>query len=296
MKKLSQFLIPLGLGMAAFVFNWMAVQPQLGRDFVVVSSAVAIDKPLEESALSPFKIVGEDFSRLKQTLVPWEERASLLGLPVQRPLQAGDFVFWQDVRYVAADFLTGPDEIPLHVSLAGVDYEPSLLKVGNQVGLIVPVMNIPGATPGATPTDPTTSDASSFGRSAPTQYEELGPFRILSIGLRTEAAPNQADVLESPRGNVRILTLAVKTDAPRTESTAATSRALPIAAQKLLNAQAMRRDDGKSIVAMVLYQDIDKLRRLREAAAAADAAAAQTSTTPTPAATASGAAAKPSTP
>ncbi|MCE9606392.1 MAG: hypothetical protein K8U03_15965 [Planctomycetia bacterium] len=258
MKKLTQLMIPLGLGIAAFVMNWMAVQPQLGREFVVASGAIEIDQPLKEGNLSRFKIVGENFDRLKQTLVPWEERAALLGLPVQRRLQAGDVLFWQDVRYVAADFLTEPDEIPLHVSLEGVDYEPNLLKVGNQVGLIVPSM--PAASADATPSAGATS-------TGPTQYEELGPFRILSIGLRTEAAPNEDAKSSAQRGNVRILTLAMKTDAPRPETTSPTSRSLPAAAQKLLYAQSLRRSDGKAIVAMVLYQDIAKLRRLREAAA-----------------------------
>ncbi|MBL9085305.1 MAG: hypothetical protein JNK76_26110 [Planctomycetales bacterium] len=260
MKNLGKLLIPLGLGALAFVLNWLAVQPQLGREFVTVNEDVAVDKPLDESQLTSFKIVGADFDRMKQTLVPWEERAAILNLPIRRELRNGDFVFWQDVRYLSADFLAGPDEMPLHVSLEGVDYEPSLLKVGNLLSLIVPANEAPK------PVDP--SDPANVPVDLNMRFEEIGPFRILSVGARTLEAPTEADAEATDRGNTNFVTLAVKLDPGMKKPTDETSggvRAIPEAARRLLAAKNARATEGKNFVGLVLYQDEGKLQRLREA-------------------------------
>ena len=277
MKNLGKLLIPLGLGVLAFVLNWMAVQPQLGREFVTVNEDAPVDKPLDESQLTPFKIVGSDFDTLKKTLVPWEERAAILDLPIRRDLRNGDFVFWQDVRYLSADFLPGPDEIALHVSLEGVDYEPSLLKVGNQIGLVVPL------APQAKETSP--SDPANVPAELNARFEEVGPFRILSVGGRTLEQPGETEQEDRDRGNTNFVTLAVKLDsgmAPISENTPTAARPVPEAARKLLAAQGARQTDGKPFVAMVLYQDVDKLRRLRDAQAAKKTSVPAASATATP--------------
>ncbi|MGC3968796.1 MAG: hypothetical protein QM775_15940 [Pirellulales bacterium] len=260
MKNLGKLLIPLGLGALAFVLNWLAVQPQLGREFVVVNEDVTIDKPLDESQIEPFKIVGADFGRMKQTLVPWEERAAILNLPIRREMRKGDFVFWQDVRYLSADFLAGPDEMPLHVSLEGVDYEPSLLKVGNLVSLIVPANEAPK------PVDP--SNPANVPVDLNMRFEEIGPFRILSVGSRTLEAPTEADAEATDRGNTNFVTLAVKLDPGMkkpTDETVGGVRAIPEAARRLLAAKNARAAEGKNFVGMVLYQDEGRLKRLRDA-------------------------------
>ena len=267
MKTLTKLLIPIGLGVLAFGLNWMAVQPQMGRDFVTVNQDVALDKELTESQLAQFKIVGQEFDHLKQTLVPWEERAALLGLPVRRDLKKGDVVLWQDVRYVSADFLPAADEVPLHISLEGVDYEPSLLKVGNQVGIVVPV------SPKVQATGDGTISAAVLSAELNAQFEELGPFRILSIGERTLQKPGESDSAERRKGDENKVTLAIKLPAADVEKYAAGaatgSRPVPEAARKLLAAQNATRANGKNLVGMVLYQDVDRLKRMRAAAAEA---------------------------
>ena len=300
MKNLSRFLIPLGLGVGAFVLNWMSVQPQLGDDFVVVAADVAEHEPLAQAKLAPLKIVGQDFARLKSTFVPWSERAALTGLPAGRALKKGDFVFWQDVRYVSADFLPAADELPLHVSLEGVSYEPALLKVGNRVSFIVPALGSEreaataatggGVSPsGATtvgdpaaaattaavlaPADP---DLAALAAQLRMKFEELGPFRILSVGRRTAAAPNDAEQSAAQRGNDQNVTLAVKLERPHLPGDAAVVRTMPEAARRLLAAQGVRRPDGRNIAAMVLYQDVERFRQLRASAAADPPAPAPT--------------------
>ena len=273
MKNFTRFLIPLGLGAAAFVFNWMAVKPQLGRDYVVVSQEVDLEAPLSEDNIAKFTIVKQDFEELKKTLVPWEERASLIGVPVRRKLQSGDLVFWQDVRFVSADFLPADDEVPLHVPLKGIDYEPSLLKVGNLVGIVVPI-----APPVDTSVEPVGDPLT---RELAAQFEELGPFRILSVGRRTLSAPGESEGGQTGAENV--LTLAVKLDPPKPGTKLEVSKtgrrgSLPEAARKLLAAQGIERSDGRNIVAMVLYQDVDRLERLRAGKAAETNPAAPTAT------------------
>lgn len=285
MKILTKLLIPIGLGVLAFGLNWMAVQPQMGRDFVTVNQDVALDKELTESQLAQFKIVGQEFDHLKQTLVPWEERTALLGLPVRRDLKKGDVVLWQDVRYLSADFLPAADELPLHISLEGVDYEPSLLKVGNQVGIVVPV------SPKVQATGDGTISAAVLNAELNAQFEELGPFRILSIGERTLQKPGESDSAERRKGDEKQVTLAIKLPAADVEKYSAGgatgSRPVPEAARKLLAAQNATRPNGKNLVGMVLYQDVDRLKRMRTAAAEA-AKKAEPAATPTAAASATG--------
>ena len=274
MKTLGKLLIPLGLGVLAFVFNWMAVQPQLGRNFVSVRDDVPLDKPLTASQLVPFKVVGDDFAHLKKTFVPWEERTAVVGLPVRREMKGGDLVFWQDVRYPSADFLHEADEIPLHISLEGVDYEPSLLKVGNQIGLVIQAE--------AERKDPSAVESANVPDELKAKFDVIGPFRVLSVGERTLESPGDNND-DTKKGNTHIVTLAVKTDekdstkptvtgadgkpiesAAATTTDTAVQRRLPEAAGKLLAVKTARHTDGKSIVALVLYQDVDKLRRMRE--------------------------------
>jgi hypothetical protein len=230
--------------------------------------------------MTKLTIVKQDFDELKKTLVPWEERAALIGVPVRRKLQQGDLVFWQDVRFVSADFLPADDEVPLHVPLKGIDYEPSLLKVGNQVGIVVPVA--PPADSSKEPVgDPLTQQLAA-------QFEELGPFRILSVGRRTLSSPGESEG-NAQTGAENVLTLAVKLDPPKAGAPGEVSKSgrrgtLPEAARKLLAAQGIERSDGRNIVAMVLYQDVDRLHRLREAKVAETptSAATPTGTSPSP--------------
>jgi hypothetical protein len=244
MKSFARFLIPVGLGVFAFVLHWLAVKAQLGNDFVVIKTSVKADEVLAEAKLEKFRVVADDFDRLKRTLVPWEERTAIYGLPVRRALEKGDLVFWQDVQYITSDFLLGDREIPLHLSLDGVDYEPSLLRVGNQIGLIVPIAT---ANTNNRPGNPPALDLN-------TRFEELGPFRILSVGQRTISAPGE-DGPAQARGDAHLVTLAVPVDAGDSSSqSSASARSVPEAARRLLAAKALRRPDGKNIVAMILYQ------------------------------------------
>ena len=68
MKNFTRFLIPLGLGAAAFVFNWMAVKPQLGRDYVVVSQEVDLDVPLTDDNMAKFTIVKQEKQWLAKSI------------------------------------------------------------------------------------------------------------------------------------------------------------------------------------------------------------------------------------
>ena len=161
--------------------------------------------------------------------------------------------------------------------MEGVDYEPSLLKVGNQIGLVVPL------APQAKETSP--SDPANVPAELNARFEEVGPFRILSVGGRTLEQPGETEQEDRDRGNTNFVTLAVKLDsgmAPISENTPTAARPVPEAARKLLAAQSARQTDGKPFVAMVLYQDVDKLRRLRDAQAAKKASVPAASATATP--------------
>ena len=92
-----------------------------------------------------------------------------------------------------------PGESGLHIAVESLRMEPGLLRVGDQVGFVVPK-----AGSGSSPNNANTEEG----------YEQVGPFRIVSINNRIVETPyGTSDDGQQPR--VTTITVAVKLSSDR---------------------------------------------------------------------------------
>src|SRR5581483_7536119 len=101
---------------------------------------------------------------------------------VTRDMTLGDIVFWRDCQSTRGEL----SEAAVPVSLDGVDLVPGLLRVGNQISFVMAAPPAPPAGPPAPPGSP------GQGR----LFEEVGPFRIVSVGDQVRRPG--PDVKEAP--------------------------------------------------------------------------------------------------
>jgi hypothetical protein len=172
MKSLLKLGIPILLAVLAAVGNRMYLEGKLATEtYVSVNTQllVADGERFDESQLQPVELYVAKDSVLKA--VKWSDRTILYRAPIRRDFEAGELVMLSDVRVGKPDLHLNKGEVALQISLAGVDVEPSLLRVGREVGFVVHVQDsdeTPGPASGNLP------------------QKELGPFRLVSVGDDTE--------------------------------------------------------------------------------------------------------------
>jgi hypothetical protein len=172
MKSLLKIAIPLVLLIGAAIGN----QAYLARK-LTTEGYVAVNAPLkagdgtriEDSNLKEVRILVADGGVLNA--VKYADRAILHGAPIRRDFEEGDLVLLSDVRAAKSDLNLGEDEVALLVSLSGVDVEPSLLRVGREIGFVVYEVDGEDGVSSAVGT---------------MRQVELGPFRLISVGDDTE--------------------------------------------------------------------------------------------------------------
>jgi len=172
MKSLLKLAIPLVLAIAAAVGNRMYLKSKLTTEqYVSVNTRLKASdgERLAESQLSPIDLYVATDSAL--TAVKWRDRSILFGAPVRRDFENGELVMLSDVRVGKSDLSLKKGEVALQISLTGVDVEPSLLRVGRDVGFIVVAQE---------------GDDTSGPKSGNQPQKELGPFRLVTVGEDTQ--------------------------------------------------------------------------------------------------------------
>ena len=136
-KTLVKFAIPIGIGVLAAAFNYLAVTSQTAKHSYVVSTRkVEIGEALAASGLDLIELPG-DPARYRATLIPGEERGVIVGTRAQRVLYPGDPVFWRDIKPARPWSLGGPDDHVLPIDLTGLAVETSLLSPGDRIDFLV---------------------------------------------------------------------------------------------------------------------------------------------------------------
>ena len=86
------------LGVVAAALNWLWISGlATPDDFVAVKSDVAIGEQLSEEDLIALPIPG-NLESLRQSYIPWKNRAVLFGTNANRDYVAGDVVFHRDIQ------------------------------------------------------------------------------------------------------------------------------------------------------------------------------------------------------
>lgn len=190
MNNIMKLLVPLVLGAVAGGINfWVMSQMSAKPEETVYSYVLAgEDVPIGE----PFS----SFERFDSTqkisaAIPWEERDVLAQNLAPRSLKKGDLILRRDLQ-TRETLELEKDEFGVHFSLQGVDYQPQVIRVGKKVEFVVPVKS--PAVGGS-------------GSSVTSQYERVGPFRIVSLGRQLRPSVEGAN---SRNAVAKTITIAVK--------------------------------------------------------------------------------------
>lgn len=144
MSHLSKLLLAVGLALAAAALNAMWLQAEKRPStFVAMKVDLAVGKPITDAGLAAVPVPG-DPKKLREALIPYENRAILFGSKAPRNYIKGDMVFQRDIQ------------APLE----------------------------------------------------PTQFEVLGPFRLISVADRFKEVGGKSDTKRSDSGSDNV-TIAV---------------------------------------------------------------------------------------
>src|SRR5262249_47569517 len=96
-KTVATVVIPIGLGVAAAVFNLMAVRSATATvDLTIVKEHVQPGPPLTEEMLGKLTVRADP--EVFKPVVRYEDRGVLIGRPASRPLAAKEVVLLADIR------------------------------------------------------------------------------------------------------------------------------------------------------------------------------------------------------
>jgi hypothetical protein len=196
MKAWIRIALPNGLGIVAGILNYSATTSKL-----VPLVCVGMSQPLksgemfQDTNLIPISIRG-DVGQLREVVIPWDERAVLLGRNTPRDLAKGDVVLWRDATPQRREIVPGRDEVLIHVALNSITMVPDFIRVDQQVGFLL------------RPRDESSQPSNDGDTSTATRHkaELLGPFTVKAIGTRLEDSPSEKDA----GGDPRVLTIPVK--------------------------------------------------------------------------------------
>lgn len=98
MKNWIRVGLPIGVGLAAGVMNWLAVQSKLQPvAFVAVNRAVPRGEAIHAGDLVKVAVAG-DTRQLLRGALSWEERSTAYGALASRELHSGDLLLLADTR------------------------------------------------------------------------------------------------------------------------------------------------------------------------------------------------------
>jgi hypothetical protein len=175
MKNWIRLLIPVGLGGLAFALNaWIMAQRLTPERFVRVTSDVPCGEPLELASLAPVEMFG-DLGSMREVLIPWDDRALVIGATLRQSVLAGDPVLRIDVEYEDpgspfVESVPGIGEEELTIPIRELNLTSERLTPGQMVKVIVSPLGQPAAAEGS-------GDEVRLSRS----QQILGPFRIIRV-------------------------------------------------------------------------------------------------------------------
>lgn len=178
MNNAMKLLIPLIIGGIAGGINFWVMSSMTAEETAEehVYIQIAEDVKAGESFTS-----AEEFKTTQKipSALRWEERHVLKGMKSPRNLKKGDLLLQRDILPRQRLDLNPDEEIGVHLSLEDVKYEPSLLTVGKQIGVVVPVL----------PNAPAEGGSKSPAPRLGTQFRRIGPLRVVSVGRIIEPTP-----------------------------------------------------------------------------------------------------------
>lgn len=215
MTGIKGLIVAVGLGIAAALTNYMYLSSR-SQDlemvhFIGIKPDATVNRGdrLQESHLERVSIARANAGNLVKLAEPYDSLKSLVGCPVYRTLEGGSLLLRTDTKTPPAELFfeeqtqPGVEEVAIGVPIDPARIVPSLIQPGDYVSFIAakdgphPAAPRPVAGAAAEPV-PTQSEPIE----SPGAIEQIGPFRVLSLGTRLGSvdvarAARQATVQES---------------------------------------------------------------------------------------------------
>jgi len=192
----NKLLLPAGLGLAAFVMNFLGAGGDRGPAAIQLTAAateIKAGEPITEQMLESVSAPGS--SNVSKSAVPFAERGVLLvGQVAKRTIPKGEMLLFDDVRAEAPELQEASlsaGEAGVQVPLDNIKCPPGLLQLNAQVGFVV-VDRPP----------PSGSEAlATYKTKAP---KILGPFRVVSVGGKANALCRDTQDQNNPPSTVGV--------------------------------------------------------------------------------------------
>ena len=188
MKGAYGLIFAVFLGLLGGVLNWLYIENKT-RDvasvsFLGIAEGVTISpgQPLNGRHFVEVKIPERHAKNLQDFVYLYEDHKTLEGSPATRNYEGGELVFRADHRTPPAELKLEDNEEMFWVPVDSRSFVPSLVNPGDRITFIVPVYtNQPASLTPGNPTADVTEDTAAV-VTGPTQ--EIGPFRVKSLGDR----------------------------------------------------------------------------------------------------------------
>lgn len=179
MNKLA-ILIPIGLGIAAGVFNFLAVRSSIKPlELVAVNDAVKSGTPVTASMLTPLSVRAD--KDILRSAIPWDQRGVILGRKINREIMKNELILFTDVRLTESDVKQNlrDGEASLTVAVPAAKVVPGV-RIGDDVVVLIQ------AGKGDDDESPVAGKVG---------VRAVGPFRIIGFGEPTGSGANEARVV-----------------------------------------------------------------------------------------------------
>lgn len=178
MKGAQGLIVAVFFGLLGIALNWVYLQNKL-RDadtvqFLGIADGVSIKTGdlIQEADLVPVPVPEFNAKKLKPFVYLYADVNTIAGTRSTRVLEGGELFTRHDYRTPPPELELKENERLIWVTVSNSGFVPSLLNPGDQITFIIP-----------TPTRNSTGAANPAAATA-VAYEEVGPFRIKTLGNR----------------------------------------------------------------------------------------------------------------
>lgn len=170
MKTLSAFILPILLGIAAGVLNFIALRGEV-NEYVIAKNEIQVGDAFKESQFEKVTVRGKIHGA-----IPWADNAVLNGLFAPRQINKGEYIFRQDIlRKSIEPISVKPDEVVITVSLDGVKFEEKLIRIGQRIGFAIREGEMQSAI----------KSKESSQTAVPPTYKSIGSWQVFALGSVT---------------------------------------------------------------------------------------------------------------
>ena len=204
MTGMKGLIVAVVLGITAALFNYAYLSSR-SQDlemvrFIGIKPDVTINRGdrLQEHQLEMVSIARANAGNLMKFAEPYDSLKSVVGCPVYRTLEGGSLLLRTDTKTPPAELIfeeqtqPGIEEVAIGVPIDPARIVPALIQPGDFVSFIAAKDSVRGLTPtsaaGAGEAMPEFIPAEPEPYDAPDDIEQIGPFRVLSLGTRLGSA------------------------------------------------------------------------------------------------------------